>query len=98
MTWMNREECMKQAIRNAWKSKMLSGSRLVLHQNIYDTDQILIYEPLNRSDGSVMNVGMVLKDSLGGDLSTMLDEGRIVIVEFNIISIASADDGTLSAR
>ncbi len=95
MTWMNHSSQMKAAVQNAIRTKVLSGNRLLLREDIYDGDQIHIYEPLMGSQ-TVMSAGTILKDSLSNDLATILGEGNIVIVEFNVIGIAPYNTGELT--
>jgi hypothetical protein len=60
----------------------------VLSVDIYDEDQVHIYEPLIGGQ-ALINVGTILKDSLPQELVDAVSENATVIVEINMIGIAT---------
>ena len=94
MTWMNRKSRLKDVVQGAARAKMLTGTRLILSEDVHDTDQVHIYEPLIGGE-AVKHMGTIIKDALSDELASMLGENTAVIVEFNIIGIAPSGEQTL---
>ncbi len=80
---MNDKDKMKFAVENARKFRMLGGSPLLLLPDIYDDDQINIYEPLG--DDSVINMGTIVKDALSDELQGMLNDEDVLVVDLRLI-------------
>jgi hypothetical protein len=80
---MDDKNKMKRVVEKAKEFKMLDGNPLLLFLDIYDVDQVLVYESYSRND--VMNVGMIIKDSLSNELQNMLNDGSVLIVDLHLI-------------
>lgn len=87
---MNDKDKMIYAVRKAREFKMLGGSPLMLFPDIYDGDQVNVYEPLGID--SVINMGTIIKDALSDELQGMLNDGDVLVVDFRLIGAIPTEE------
>lgn len=91
---MNDKDKMKYAVSKAREFRMLGGSPLLLFPDIYDSDQVNIYEPMINDD--VMNMGTIIKDALSDELQGMLNDGDVLVVDFRLIGAVPTEETTVT--